>query len=218
MQKKFWENAALKRRRSASHPVVSIYSTSKLNLIFKRINSLKIKNILEIGCGNGFFTVPLSQKFHNIVALDFSHLMLSLNQKGDFSLICADALTLPFKDFCFDLVFSANLLHHVDNIGTSIREMKRVSKRYIVIIEPNKYNPLIYLFSKLKKEEDIHKIFTLNNLKAIIINEKIKILDAFSTGFISPNRTPQFLIFPFKKFNETRSRFGLYNIIIGILN
>ena len=217
MQKGFWERPALKKRRSASHPVVLMYSQSKLNLIFQKIEYKAVNNILDIGCGNGFFTVPLYQRFRYVIGLDFSSLMLSLITKDRMSLLKADSLFLPFKDYSFDLVFSSNLLHHVDNVTTSIREMKRVSKRYIIIIEANRLNILMYLFSKLKREEDEDKIFTLENLKAKVSQENILILDAFSTGLITPNRTPYFLTPFLRTLNTKKNRFGLYNVIIGLI-
>jgi len=217
MQKGFWERPALKKRRSASHPVVVMYAQSKLNLIFQKIDYRTVNSILDVGCGNGFFTLPLYQKFRNIIGLDFSSLMLSLIKNNKISLLKADTLFLPFKDYSFDIVFSSNLLHHVDSISKSIREMRRVSKKYIIIIEANRRNLLMHLFSKLKKEENDDKFFSLENLTAKILQENILIIDTFSTGFITPNRTP-YILTPFlKKLNIQKNRFGFYNIVIGLL-
>ncbi len=217
MQKGFWERPALKKRRSASHPVVELYSHSILNLIFQKIEYKSYNFILDVGCGNGFFTVPLFRRFRNVIGVDFSSLMLSLIRNYDISLLKADSMSLPFKDCSFDFVFSSNLLHHVKNITTSIQEMKRVSKKFIIIIEANRQNMIMNLFSKLKREEYEDKILTMKNLKTKVSQENISILDAFSTGLISPNRTPYFLTPFLKKLNTKKSRFGFYNIIIGIL-
>jgi ubiquinone/menaquinone biosynthesis C-methylase UbiE len=60
---------------------------------------------------------------------------------------------LKFEDNSFDVVFCHALLHHVDDIDRVIGEMKRVSCKWIVLLEPNRNNPLMFLFSLLIKEE-----------------------------------------------------------------
>ena len=49
----------------------------------------------------------------------------------------------------FDLVFAKALLHHVPVPELAIAEMKRAAKRggIIVITEPNRYNPIKYIFT-----------------------------------------------------------------------
>ena len=53
---------------------------------------------------------------------------------------------LPFRPATFDLVFEANLLHHVKNRLIVVKEMAPVSRRWVVLIEPNRYNPLMLGF------------------------------------------------------------------------
>jgi len=53
---------------------------------------------------------------------------------------------LPFGDRSFDVVFEANLLHHVEDRTEVVREMARVSRRWVILIEPNRYNPLMLAF------------------------------------------------------------------------
>ncbi len=214
MQKEFWERSSLENRRLPSHPVVSLYTQSKLHIIFEKMDLTQINNVLDIGCGNGFFTVPLNKRLSNVVGLDFSRRMLSLLKQEKIPLIRADSVYLPFKDRCFDLVFCANMIHHVNNQILTIEEIKRVAKKYIVIIEPNKQNPLMFLLTKFRKEEDLRKFFFLNDLKALLKKYNLTVLDSFSIGSISPNQTPLLLAQFLKNFDSIRNRFGLYNVII----
>jgi ubiquinone/menaquinone biosynthesis C-methylase UbiE len=55
------------------------------------------------------------------------------------NIIQADCLTLPFKDSCFDEVYSGNVIEHVVNPVKMIREMIRVSKDKVTIIVPHRY-------------------------------------------------------------------------------
>lgn len=45
------------------------------------------------------------------------------------------------------MVFEANVLHHVADREGVIREMARTSSRYVVLLEPNRNNPLMFAFS-----------------------------------------------------------------------
>jgi ubiquinone/menaquinone biosynthesis C-methylase UbiE len=48
----------------------------------------------------------------------------------------ADAEALPFRDECFDVVAVHDGLHHVQNPDRAIREMARVARRGVLILEP----------------------------------------------------------------------------------
>ncbi len=80
--------------------------------------------VLELGAGDGAQTFALRERFSEVVSID-----ISPSAKLD-GIIMADAANLPFVDGYFDLVFSSNVLEHVESIEESLSEMKRV-------IEPN---------------------------------------------------------------------------------
>lgn len=75
---------------------------------------------LDIGAGTGISSEPF-----NAIALDPSIEMLR-QYKGP--KVVAKAESLPFKDNTFDTVVSVTALHHT-NIGESLKEIKRVSKK-----------------------------------------------------------------------------------------
>ena len=79
-----------------------------------------ISRVLELGAGDGVQTAALRRRFAEVVPLDIAP---SGKVKG---LIIADASRLPFVDDCFDLVFSSNVLEHVENLDSCFAEMKRV--------------------------------------------------------------------------------------------
>ena len=92
--------------------------------------------------------------------------------------------------------------------------MKRVSRKYVIILEPNRNNPLKILFSLSVKEERKALRFSLRFLKELISRNGLYIIDSFSFGMITPNRTPQFLLPLLKLFNFKQS-FGMTNFIIA---
>jgi ubiquinone/menaquinone biosynthesis C-methylase UbiE len=195
-QKDFWEDAKVFKRRHPSHPVIEAVVKPKINIINKLIRNSgnnvdrERKLLLDIGSGNGYFSYYLNNYF-KVTCLDFSRNMLfacPLDKK-----IQASAINLPLKDNSYDVVFCANLLHHTNNPSYVLNEMLRATSHYIVIIEPNVYNPFMFLLSIISKEERSVQKYTSKYLLNLL-NEKAKILFKSTHGFILPNKTPLMLL------------------------
>jgi len=92
--------------------------------------------------------------------------------------------------------------------------MKRVSKNYVVILEPNRNNPLMFLFSMISKEERRVLRYSPIFLKDILCKVGLKIIYSFSYGLIVPNRSPELLL-PFFKLFNFKFFFGMTNFIIA---
>jgi ubiquinone/menaquinone biosynthesis C-methylase UbiE len=142
--------------------------------LLEKVEALKPKNILEIGCGFGrnltFLLENLSYPV-GLVGFDISASMIRKAKKSldDKVLLgCADINFLPFCEKSYDLVFAYATLMHVpeQNIKNAICEIERVAKKYVVIIEetywsigniggvtlkPNEYT-FIYDYTKLLSE------------------------------------------------------------------
>jgi SAM-dependent methyltransferase len=94
----------------------------------------KFDHVLEIGCGAGFLT----QYFDCIyTGIDYSLSLVERNkQKTRRSIFCCEAEKLFFPDKCFDKVFTFGVFQYFPNmeyVENVIREMVRVSKKYILI-------------------------------------------------------------------------------------
>jgi len=208
-QKEFWERESLKERRSPNHPAVRAFASQKIKEILKFIKPNKNMSLLDVGCGNGFFTEPFSKIF-NTKGVDFSQKMLSMNPvKG-----CEvqDANNLKEKDSSFDIVFCSNLLHHLENPERAIKEMKRVSRKYVILSEPNRNNPLMFLFSILKKEESGALKFSLAYLKELCDSNNLKIIHSRTLGAVVPNKTPVWLVPILRLFDRF---LGFYILVIS---
>lgn len=197
-QKNFWGNYNIIKRRHPSHPVVEAFVMPKIQFIRKNVPLAKDTTLLDIGCGNGFFTYYFA-KMCQVTGLDFSKQMLKINPHN--KLVYGDAENLPFPDESFDITFCSSLLHHLSNPEKAIQEMKRVAKKYIIISEPNRNNPLLFLFSLIKKEERGLRKFTKNYLLDLGRNIGLKNINYLVSGLIFPNKTPGILLPILKKFN-----------------
>jgi len=93
---------------------------------------------------NGVFTHYFEQLCGFVSGLDNSSNVLA--ERACWRVVEGELTYLPFGDRSFDVVFEANLLHHVEDRTEVVREMARVSRRWVILIEPNRYNPLMLAF------------------------------------------------------------------------
>jgi SAM-dependent methyltransferase len=76
--------------------------------------------VLELGAGDGVQTAALRELFDEVTPTDPTPF-------GDVEgMVVADAADLPFEDDSFDLIFSSNVLEHVEQLDEAFSEMKRV--------------------------------------------------------------------------------------------
>lgn len=210
-QKKYWERKELTRRRSPEHPVIAAYVLPKINMIRRYVDIINQTRLLDVGCGNGFFTFYFN-KICDVCGIDYSEKMLQINPVKKTFLM--DVNDIKFEDNSFDVVFCNALLHHVESIDRVLQEMRRVSKKYIVILEPNRNNPLMFLFSLIVKEERKAFKFSLSFLRDTAIKNGLRIAASFSYGMIVPNKTPVFFL-PLLKLFNFKQPFGMTNFIIA---
>lgn len=210
-QKDYWERQSIKDRRPPTHPVIRQYVTSKIDRIRKVVPIEKNTKLLDVGCGNGFFSYYMNP-LCDTVGVDFSEKMLVRNPIE--KKVLMDANHLCFEDMAFDVVMSHMLLHHVEDMDKVLQEMRRVSRKYVIILEPNRNNPLMYLYSALVPEERKGMDYSLGYLKKQLEKNKLKVISSFSCGISVPNKMPSFMI-PLAKLFDMKQPLGMTNILIA---
>lgn len=103
-------------------------------------------SIVDVGCGGGT-TLDLMRKlgFKNSIGIDYVQQSLDrckalgFVQNKDVFLMDAGATTFPNRHF--DVVFSEGLWEHFPDPYPYIVEAARISKKYIIVIQPNHYSP-----------------------------------------------------------------------------
>jgi ubiquinone/menaquinone biosynthesis C-methylase UbiE len=90
----------------------------------------------DLGCGSGFFTIPLSNKVKKVYGIDVQKEMLDfLGQKikklkiRNVQPLLSKENEIPLEDESIDLLVSVNTLHEFDDKGRMIKEMSRVLKK-----------------------------------------------------------------------------------------
>jgi len=213
-QKGYWEGG--RNRRLPSHPVIKAFAEPKVHYINRILASgisrkFNKMTLLDVGCGNGFFTYYF-EPIYDTYGIDYSEFMLSINPCK--KRVCGSATDLPFAENSFDIVFCSNLLHHLEEPIDAVREMRRVSRKYVVLSEPNRNNLLMFMFGFFKTEERGTLKFSMNFMKKLFLKCGLEFVEATTMGIIGPNKTPAYLL-PILKFLDGRCPLGFYNLIIG---
>ena len=109
--------------------------------------------ILEIGCGNGDFSILLAEKYPKatVTGVDFARAAIEAAEKkvpdqlSNVIFQVENAEKLSFNDYAFDLVISCETIEHVFNPQKMVNEIYRILKpehRFLLTTE-NYFNGLI---------------------------------------------------------------------------
>ncbi len=87
--------------------------------------------VVDLGCGTGFFTHMLSDRYQQVIGLDISDKMLRFaqsNRNDEIVWLEADAYKLPFADKSIDLIYSNLMLQWCDSLDIVLQEALRALK------------------------------------------------------------------------------------------
>lgn len=159
------------------------------NFFFKRfeddlislITPLNAEKILDAGCGEGF-TLSKLYEFKigkELEGIDSSEQAIELGKKmyPHLSLKIGDIYTLRYIDNSFDIVICTEVLEHLQDPKEALKELVRVSKKYLLLTVPNE--PWFLLSNYTRWGEDIghiNKWSSSSFQKFITHNSKLKIL------------------------------------------
>lgn len=124
----------------------------RAEIILNNICKVKSKNVLEIGCGRGFYLKALHQIDHNLkitgIDLDEKYLIEARKtiQNDEVNIQRGDANKLLFKDNSFGGIIASEVLEHVPNDDKVLGEIYRVLKKdgVTMISVPNQDYPFLW--------------------------------------------------------------------------
>lgn len=208
-QEAYWRSTSY---RGPTHPVVEAYVRPKLDLV-ESVLPLAERSVLDVGCGPGLFSFHLNSRARRVVGCDRSAWMLK--QARGVETVVADAVDLPFADASFDVAFEANLLHHVEDPAAVVAGMARVAREAVVIIEVNRLNPVMFLYSLVNPAERGGLKMSRRYLCGLLAGAGLSVGHFWTTGMISQNQTPAFLL-PLLKVFDFPFSFGEYHVGVAL--
>ena len=95
--------------------------------------------ILDNGCGTGLLSEMKALSSESIIGMDISEGMLKYASLRMKNIICADAMSSPFKSNSFDIIIARSLLHHLNQPHKALEEMYRIARQNaeIVLVDTN---------------------------------------------------------------------------------
>jgi len=114
-------------------------SRTELNRRFFRNVSLDAR-ILEVGCNIGNQLLLLQQlgyfNLHGIEVQSYA-IGVARSRTSNINLLQATAFNLPYRDNCFDLVFTSGVLIHIApaDLSVALDEIHRCTRTYILGVE-----------------------------------------------------------------------------------
>lgn len=116
--------------------------------------------VLDTGCGLGESSVYFARRGARVTALDLSPEMivktreLAKSHGVTVEAVAHQSEQLPFDDNQFDLVYLANVIHHVDDRQGLLEEARRVLKPGGLAFswDPVAYNPVINIYRRMATE------------------------------------------------------------------
>ncbi len=204
--------------RTYEHPVVRSFATQRINYIRTFLDLKGVKSALDVGCGSGFSTYYMQNYVPDIWAVDQSSRMLAQHPlKNTDKLRVGDALKLPFADNSFDLVYGWEVLHHISEPSLAVAEMARVSRRYVLVAEPNPVNLAQFLFALIDPEHRWVLRYKLSYMRNLFESVGLRVEHSSSGGWVFPNKTPLWLL-PLLQRLPYRSPLGISNWVLGSKN
>ena len=112
-----------------------LHRLARIYHLLRKLNCLSFKNFISIGAGEGYFTALVKEIFK--VESYNTEISPEANYRAwelyGLTGICLEASALPFEDNSFDLVFSGEVIEHLQFPFPAILELKRISRKYVVI-------------------------------------------------------------------------------------
>ena len=129
------------RKHTSKNPVQKYLIERFYTTLLSEIKNLKPSSILDVGCGEGFTLERLQdagigKKLEGVDYLDTA-IQIGRKQFPQFTLRQGNIYALPYQDNSFDLLICSEVLEHLEHPDEALKELFRVTKKYVVFSVPN---------------------------------------------------------------------------------
>lgn len=111
------------------------------HVVIDKIAELAPETFLDAGCGEGFVSSYLLQRFPGLEVLGFDwnpdSVQMAADRNPEANYMVADVTQLPFDDRSFDVAGCFEVLEHLYEPEKALNELLRVSRKAIVLSVPH---------------------------------------------------------------------------------
>ncbi len=128
-------------KHSSTNPIQRKLIDRFHHVVLGKIGELAPRTFLDAGCGEGFVSSLLVERFPglDVSAFDFNPSSVSLAQERNPDVDCrvASIYEIPWDDESFDAVGCFEVLEHLYEPTQALNELARVSREYLVLSVPH---------------------------------------------------------------------------------
>lgn len=161
--------------------------------------------LLDVGCGTGHISILASAKVGEVYAIDIEREAVMMTKEkaqrrrgGNVSVIVTDATYSGFRDEMFDCVVCVDLLEHLENDVTCLKEVYRIlrERRRAIIVVPC----LMFLYGKYDEIAGHHRRYERKQLVSLIQTMGFRVIKVRFWNFVG--LLPALLFSSFSKFHD----------------
>lgn len=111
----------------------------------KITKSIEGETVLEVGCGKAFLSNIIENLGYEVTAVDVKISNKIRSRYPKIKFLDESIEKMSFEDGQFDTVVCTHTLEHVENLVQSIKELRRVTKKRLIVVVPRQ-RPYKYTF------------------------------------------------------------------------
>lgn len=129
------------RKHTHKNPIEKFLIAIFYVTLYSQFKKITPQNVLDVGCGEGFTLKRLKdrkigKKFEGVEYADAA-IKLGKELFPEINIKKGSIYELPYKDNSFDTVMCTEVLEHLDDPRKALKELSRVSSKYVVLTVPN---------------------------------------------------------------------------------
>ena len=129
------------RKHTSKNPLQKLLINNFYRYLISSVKDLELDSILDVGCGEGFTLNKLLENKigERLEGVDFQKSAIEIGKKVHtyLALKQGNIYKLEYKNNSFDLVIATEVLEHLKDPKKGLKELVRISKKYLLLSVPN---------------------------------------------------------------------------------